>query len=564
MNATMSPEIADIRPAPGSRRTIRQEGRSRRFPGFGYSAAAILLVLALFGGMFVANQRGPEDRFGDLRYAAQPVSPEATATAAQQCDVEPLSVDEVMAIVEDPYVNLDAHRINIAGVPRFLAEPGELLIPAYSEPEVGEPLAPEVEREVREITATYLACRQHGTLGQVFSILSPNRLQQTVFGQFPGFRAEEDVRALLEVALDAPAQELMFHPVFEMDVTVLPATGEHTALAWSLYPSYPVAYIGTQVIDASGAVLTMSDARDIIEVKSDMEGMPPTLGAVSLIQYPGDDLWYVHDAEIVRDMESAVGPGAGEGPQGDDAPSASESSTEAAVCEAEPVTADELLQLLDDPDAWTEHEFGSSVTPDLSDLLKAIREEPESLVLASVSEDTDLAMLVLPQEGVLPSAQNYLDCWQQGTAGQAFSLQAPHMIAEYDDLVGLPRDTDTLQALLDAPARDLPASDRVMPTYVLDEGRVLTITGTDEPHGWAEPVDGFEVAFVTTHTFDGDGNGLIGGNVDDRSVSWAGPQAEVDGRMSFGALTLVRYPGTERWLVYDHWIELDPAPVQLP
>ncbi len=34
--------------------------------------------------------------------------------------------------------------------------------------------------------------------------------------------------------------------------------------------------------------------------------------------------------------------------------------------------------------------------------------------------------------------------------------------------------------------------------------------------------------------------------------------------MSFGALTLVRYPGTERWLVHDHWIELDPAPVQLP
>lgn len=546
VNATMSPEIAEIRPAPRSRRTTRQEGRSRRSPGFGYAAAAILLVLALFGGMFVANQRGPEDRFGDLRYAAQPVSPEATATAAQQCDVEPLSVDEVLAIVDDPYVGMDSQRMNIAGIPDFLDEEGSALILPDG---VGAPPGPETEAEARKIVDDYLRCRETGTLGQVFALLSPNKVRQHVLAPFPTFRTEDEVRSYVESVFMSPSRDFLYSPLYEMGVTVVPATGEDSVLAFAFHPDYPTVWVGTQGLDEDGNVLAVSDAYDTMIKGRDLEGPERTFGAVSLIQYPGVDRWYVHDDEVFfrTDQDPTLGTPA------------------AAVCSVEPMTAEAVLAILDDSDAYAERTLGMDpMTPEGADVLEAIRDEPESLVLATVTSDSDPAMLVIPQEGVLPAAEFYLECWQYGSAAQAFALMAPHMIAEYDSLVGLPREAEELQALLDAPARELPVSDRIMPTFVLDDGREVTLADSEDPQGYASLPGGFEVTFVGTYMWDSIGTPLLGANIDDRARIWVGDDVEVDGRMSFGALTLVRYPGTERWLVYDHWIELDPAPVQLP
>lgn len=560
MNVTSTPDsmATSVTPVPRPWRIAHPEGSNPRSGRLTYAATAAILVLAMMGGLFIASQRSPDGNdFGDLRYAAQPVSPEASPITAIACDVEPMTVDEVMAVVENPYVNMDQQRLNIAGFPSFLTDEGGLLLLD----DFGKPMDPGEEADARDATAVYLTCRQNGSLGQVFALMSPDKIQQTVFWQFPAFRAEEDVRAFLEAALPAPAQEVMFNPLFETDATIVPATGEGSALTWSPHPQYPVAYIGTQGIDASGNVLAVSDAHDNIEVIGEFEGRPPTLGAVSLVQYPGDARWYVNDAEIVRDVGSAMAPGAEEEPQSDPSVEGA-ASPEVAVCMAEPMTAETMLQLLEDPDAYAVEVLGvDSVTPEGATLLEDIRQDPESLVLASVTGDTGEAMLVLPQEGVLPAAGNYLDCWQQGSAGQTFSFMAPHMIAEYDRLVGLPRDGSDLQAMLDAPARDLPASDRIMPTFVLDEGRTITVADTGGTHGFAGPFGGFDVAFVATNTNDSDGNPLIGGNIDDRSLDWARPAVEVDGRMSFGALTLIRYPGTDQWLVYDHWIELDPEAV---
>jgi hypothetical protein len=465
-------------------------------------------------------------------------------------------VDEVMALVEDPYVNMDYERLNIAGFPGFLTNPNDILILQQG---FGTALEGEDEEDARKLTASYLACRSSGTLGQVFALMSPNKVQQTVFARFPAFRSEADVRSFLESSLNNPAQEVMFAPVFEKGAILIPATGPESALEHSFYPDYPVAYIGTQSTDASGNVLETSNARDVLQQTGEVGGPPQTLGAVSLIRYPDGDRWYVHDSEVIPVVDSAKSAAT----QQTDMAGVQTGTAETEACVAEPMSAADLSRLLDDPDRYLDQEFGSdALTAEGVDLLEDIRTEPESLVLASVTQSSDDVMLVVPQEGVLPAAETYLKCWQDGTAAQAFSLMSPHMIVEYDSDVGLPRESNALEALLDAPARDLPLSDRLMPTFVLDNGAAVVVADTGGTHGYAQLPGDVEVAFVATDTNDRDDNPLIGGNIDDRSLDWSQGAADVDGRMSFGALTLIRYPGSAQWLVYDHWIELDPGTIE--
>lgn len=547
MNATMTSDAIPVRPAPRSRRTIRLEEGGRRSRGLSYAAVAVLLILAMIGGVLFANRGGSGgNRFDDLRYAAQPVSPEASAVVAQGCDVEALTVDEVMAIVENPYANLDYQRLNVAGIPDFLTEGGEALILPQGH---GSQMEPESKADARSVVTEYLRCRESGTLGQVFAYLSPNMIRQHVLEPFPTFRGEDEVRAYVEAVLTLPARNILYHPAFEMNVTVAPATGEDTALTFSLHPDYQVAWIGTEGIDEAGNVVAVSDAYDMLVKGQDLPGPNRTFGAISVIQYPGVDRWFVHDREVTFSSGQATLSG--------------NSSSE--TCPVEPVTTDEMLELLRDPNRYAAEKLGAGqMAPEGEEVIEAIRDEPESLVLASVTSDSETAMLVLPQEGVQPAAGLYLDCWQNGSAGQAFALMAPHMVAEYDDLVALPRDVGKLQEMLDAPARELPVSDRVMPTFVLDDGRAITLADPQDPYGYVSLPGGFEVVFVGTYLRDSSGTPILGANIDDRSRVWTDESVNVNSRMSFGALTLIKYPGTDEWLVYDHWIELEPTPMSLP
>ncbi len=304
MHATTIAREMPVGAAPPSRRTVRGMAPApSAFPG-AYAVAGVLLIVALIGGVFVANNGWPNGSDDEvLHFVAQPASPEATALAAQACNAPLMTVDQAMAIVEDPYVNLDVRQLNAAGFPAFLDD--SMIDALVLMDDQGEPLTRQTEAEVREVAATYLLCLQHGTLGQVFALMSPNAVQNTVFGQFPAFRSEEDIRDYLETTLPSPAAQALHMSDWPDDIVISPADGAGAALTQTLYEGYPIAYIGTQGADANRQLLAVSDARDHVRLIQRIDGAIPSIGAVSLIQYPGSDRWYVHDRVITRDTSGS-------------------------------------------------------------------------------------------------------------------------------------------------------------------------------------------------------------------------------------------------------------------
>jgi len=301
MRATITAREIPGGAAPRLERTVRRMVPASSALPAAYLTAAVMLIVALLGGIFVANDGWPNGSKDEvLHFAAQPVSPEATAMAMQACDVPSMTVDEVMAIVEDPYVNLDVQQLNTAGFPAFLTESVSAQVLMDGQ---GVPMVPQEETEARRVAGVYLSCLQHGTLGQVFALMSPNAVQNKIFGQFPTFRSEEDIREYVETTLPKPAAEALHMSAWPDNVTISLADGAGSALTDSLHEGYPVAYIGTQGTDANGNLLAVSDARDHVNLIQRINGVIPSIGAVSLIQYPGSDHWYVHDTVVTRDID---------------------------------------------------------------------------------------------------------------------------------------------------------------------------------------------------------------------------------------------------------------------
>lgn len=300
MPATLIAREIPIDVAPRSGRAVRRMVSSPS-PLTAAYATGVMLIVALLGGIFVANDRWSNGSdYEVLNFMADPTSPEASAMAEQACDTPSLTVDEVMAIVENPYVNLDVQQLNAAGFPAFLND--SMIDVLMLMDNQGESMTRESEAEARQVTDTYLSCLQHGTLGQVFTLMSPNAVQNTIFGQFPTFRSEEDIREYLDTTLSSPAADALHISAWPDNVTISVADGPGSALTQTLYEGYPVAYIGTQGTDANGNLLAVSDARDNVNLIRRIDGAIPSIGAVSLIQYPGSDRWYVHDRIITRDI----------------------------------------------------------------------------------------------------------------------------------------------------------------------------------------------------------------------------------------------------------------------
>jgi hypothetical protein len=287
--------------APQSGRAERRMVSSPPHLVAAYAVVGVLLIVGVLGGLFVANDRWPnESDYAVLPFMDQPVSPEASAMAAQACDTPALTVDEVMVIVENPYVNLDAQQLNTVGFPAFLDD--SMIDVLVLMDDQGEPMTRQAEADARQVADTYLSCLQHGTLGQVFAVMSPNAVQNTIFGQFPTFRSEEDIREYLDTTLFTPAADALHLVAWPDNVTISLADGSGSALTQTPYEGYPIAYIGTQGTDANGNLLAVSDARDKVNLNQRIDGAIPSIGAVSLIQYPGSDRWYVHDRVITRDI----------------------------------------------------------------------------------------------------------------------------------------------------------------------------------------------------------------------------------------------------------------------
>lgn len=169
-------------------------------------AATFAIVFAVtIGGWFAMSQLPPGS---DGRFAAIQETPEVAES--QACDVEPLTVDEVVAIVENPY---SVAPLDTWGTPSPSQEEGTSLAgeghremgSMVGMPETLSVVPSEEEfSDIQSVADHYLACIQNGTVGQRWALIHPETLQSEILSRFPVYRDQAEVRAVIEEAIDRP------------------------------------------------------------------------------------------------------------------------------------------------------------------------------------------------------------------------------------------------------------------------------------------------------------------------------------------------------------------------
>lgn len=179
-----------------------------------YAASLVIVFGVAFAGAFMAMQiNQPDGSNGQFALLGQ--------TESEVCDVEPMTVDEVMAIVENPFgddleegflsrfIELQRGRVmNVNDAP---------VIPHnYIDQSLIESFQGSAEEEsftvATQVVNKYLACGQNGTIGQLFHYVRPFEIQRIVLVGLPVFVDETTVRASVEELLPMPASSIVAFP----------------------------------------------------------------------------------------------------------------------------------------------------------------------------------------------------------------------------------------------------------------------------------------------------------------------------------------------------------------
>lgn len=285
----------------------RLPDRSRISRYLNIAASVAMLAAMVLGGWFVLGQLPPGN--GGDRFAAL----QATPDIAQTCDVEPLTVDEVMAIVENPY---SVAPDGAWGTPSpddegaNTIDEGLLESPSmFRMPESPRAIADEQEfAAIRSASSQYLNCSHSGTVGQVMRLMHPEMVQFYVLSNFPVYRDQAEVKAFVTNAIDLPFAR------------VSPAFREIAPEAWPTYQSMlataersrvriadstgfapmdnRVALVGVDTVDADGNVIGTTDWDATI-----LEGdAAQNNGGVSMIMVYAEatDTWYFYGFNAPR------------------------------------------------------------------------------------------------------------------------------------------------------------------------------------------------------------------------------------------------------------------------
>lgn len=286
---------------------------------FASIAATVLMVLTIAGGGYIAllQNRPGGDEPG--RFAAMVESPQASpSTAHGVCDVEPMTVDEVVAIVENPQgaTVWDSQGTPVPEDERLIESPGwpvpqELLGLTGDAPD-------EATFDAISIAANrYVTCSQYGTFGQVLRFLYPTQVQKAVFMALPVYRTEAQVRELIEAAIDEPAYAVnpstfgewpgdaasitqVSYRITEDRTNIRVATlGRVPGVDWDMTGDIDsLAYIGLDYLDADGNVIGRT-AFDGMPIEGGSEG---TNGGYSLMFAHSSTTgeWYYVGARMPR------------------------------------------------------------------------------------------------------------------------------------------------------------------------------------------------------------------------------------------------------------------------
>ena len=237
-----------------------------------YAASLLIVFGVAFAGAFMAMQvHQPGDADGRFALFGQ-------QDDAATCDVEPMTVDEVMAIVENPYAIFrfqeGANPPEVAKVrglsDRDLVEESQLLFD--QELIEGQHSVPDVESFTAASARMneFLGCLQVGNIGQILRFFDPREVQRVILAEYPVYRVEAQIRAGVTGFLDDPAQEFatpyatalvegglvyQANPIRESAAAIAYSSSEADR-----YHASRILLIGTKVTDSEGELLFQNDA----------------------------------------------------------------------------------------------------------------------------------------------------------------------------------------------------------------------------------------------------------------------------------------------------------------
>ena len=236
--------------------------------------AASLAVLLVVSGLYLHTIRGGGDDQPNLAWA--PATAESSPVADLTCNVEPLTVDEVMETVKNPAngyarLGLTDYALNAADLWEsrdifWYEETGKVGYVRNGNPGILADAAAAADM--------YSSCIQTGTLLQVWAIMDPAIVQIDVISRFPVFRSEEEVRAFVMESGPQPFSER--------------STGIIGWFPGSSRPENGSDWLGSTGIDGRANDLAIVS----ILAESPVEGQPPILTEVSLQLFPNGQ-WIV-------------------------------------------------------------------------------------------------------------------------------------------------------------------------------------------------------------------------------------------------------------------------------
>lgn len=181
-------------PIPAATSTAQERGRIRHTLSL---AASFLIVMSVaLAGWFATmqlNQPGGSDgQFGLFGQSDQSTT----------CDVEPMTVDEVMEIVENPYKYASPEEY---GMPNSNFTPWDEdfvdvapMMPESFAYRASEPPTTAAFEQALPVLDKWLACMENGTVGQALRFVDPFSVRDYVTDAFPFYRDEAEVRIFVE------------------------------------------------------------------------------------------------------------------------------------------------------------------------------------------------------------------------------------------------------------------------------------------------------------------------------------------------------------------------------
>jgi hypothetical protein len=170
-------------------------------------AAALILALAAglwraSGGMNLGSGGGEQPTIPFAGVVNQDdlngsIDPEDLPTA-EDCTVEPLTVDEVMAILADP-------NPSTGWFPRDLSEPRPTATPVQQ----GYQPSQETIDAASRTFWMWTACDMAGSLFQRWAVETPASVQTYVLGRLPNLTSAEDARAILEAYRETGESDIL-------------------------------------------------------------------------------------------------------------------------------------------------------------------------------------------------------------------------------------------------------------------------------------------------------------------------------------------------------------------